>query len=191
LLASDPSWLRTDTMTEAVRSLERAVEALVAARADAYQYKWALHALQLSSQNFMLLTFTFADRGALDRRWWDEWEQAFAGSTPYPEREPRTTFRQIYKQFKRSNPQFQPLANSCGAALHDAIGMRDGFEHMEPKGWSIDVRRIRAAAAAVVRVIRFIVSERKCYPAIAWDSDEARSAVEELVATAEAATATA
>ncbi len=189
VIESNADWLRTDTFTEAVRSLEHATEALEAGCSDAYSLKWAVHALCLSAQNFMLTTFNFADRRALDERWWAQWDQGFEGVDDYPERAPRTRLRDVYQHFKKRNPDFNPVAVKIGRELNDAFGMRDGFEHMPPQGYTIHADRLRVGAQALLRVIRYIVSERDPGPlAPPWEDEQERERVVRCLDRAEAYT---
>ena len=185
---SDVHWLRTDTLTEAVRSLEHAADLLEAGRTDAYQLKWALHALQLGVQNFILCTFDFTDRQTLDTTWSEHWEAGFEKRGPYPDDEPKTRYRDVYMQFKKRNPDFGPIAQEYGVTLKEARAMRNGFEHMPPKGWAIEATMLRIQAAALLRVIRYIISERSIgYPAPSWETDAERDEALATLARAEAA----
>jgi len=82
---SDTHWLRTDALTEAVKSLAHAADLAERGRDDAYYLKWALHALQLAVQNLMLCTFDLTDRQTLDTKWWKQWETGFEKRGPYPD----------------------------------------------------------------------------------------------------------
>lgn len=60
---SDAHWLRTDELTEAVRSLEHAADLLEAGRADAYQLKWpCVRPLASSARQMTAATWGHAPR---------------------------------------------------------------------------------------------------------------------------------
>jgi len=66
--------------------------------------------------------------------------------------------------------------------------MRNGFEHMPPKNWTIEATVLREHAAALLRVIRYIINERSAgYPAPPWESDGERDDALVTVTRAEAA----
>lgn len=171
--ASDAHSLRTDTTTEAIRALEHSVKCLELGRNDAYQLKWAIHALQQSTQQFMFATFDFGDRRSLDGDWWAAWQRAFDSGNAYPDDEPKTNFLDVYKRFKKRNPSFASLASSVGVDFHRGRDVRNAFEHLSPKAWVIGAAQLRSSAGAFLRVIRFIVCERQdAYSRVYWPDDE-------------------
>lgn len=184
-------WLRADELTEGVRSLDHAAELLEKGRADAYQLKWALHALQLALQNFIFTTLDFGDRQMLDKKWWKKWWKKWdLGLRPrakYPENDPRVNFRAIYKYMREKNPNFKKTADPVDSALMDLVDTRNKFEHMNPVGWSIEAALLREDARAALLLIRYLVCEHKDYMPILWPSDEERTAAIQTLERAETA----
>lgn len=149
---SQPIWLRTDEQKEGVRALEICNFHLTWAGQDPLSWKWALVALHVAIQNFVVASMTGpALLGTLKPHIAERWGQANLPSTE-PRAEPVLDyFPELYARMK-AETGYRPSAE-VDRSISRLNEQRNAFIHFTPVGWLIHVNELPALALDGLEVI--------------------------------------
>lgn len=172
---SDSTWLRTNPLTEAVKSLSVARRHLGEGLLDAYELKWAVLAITWSTQAFIISSFSPAQVGSWHppyrkalAAWWDD----PSGSPPYVGDVHLPNFLGLCQKL-RNEKGYDP-SDETWALLEGLNELRDGFVHFKPKARSIEAALLRERCRAALDVIQWVVDH--ALTSATWPSDELEAA---------------
>lgn len=170
---SDSTWLRTDALTEAVRSLGVARRHLAEGLIDAYELKWAVLALTWSTQAFIVRSFSPAQVGSWSpqfaealTRWWDD----PSGDLPDVGRARLPNFLDLCEKLSE-HKGYRP-DDQTWTLLRELNELRGEFVHFKPRARSIEAAYLRERCRAALDVIDWIIEN--VFTGADWPDDKLR-----------------
>lgn len=159
------TWLTTNGIDEAFKSLRMAGSFLAKTQDDRYYWKWMLVALHNSLQGFMACALKGEDGLApMKDRVAQKWLEAKKKGQPLP-REELDTFLNLYKKIKSermlmnaTSIQFIPSGKQ-DYSVRKLNRLRNNFIHFTPKSWSFDVTDLPKTSRDCLQIIKFLVEK--------------------------------
>jgi hypothetical protein len=159
-------YLRTDHWTDAVWSLEAALEFSARLPADEAAWKWLLISVHSAVQGFMAIALEHGNALLVMKdHIMTKWLKAHDAGQPYPEAR-MDYFLSLYEKVKSDavcgyvgSKHFIADANH-DYSMKKLNELRNGFIHFFPQGWSIELKGLPAVCLRSIDVAQFL----------AWDS---------------------
>lgn len=170
---NDSTWLRTDELTEAVRSLSVARRHLAEGLTDAYELKWAVLALTWSTQGFIVCSFSPAQVGSWSPRFAEalaKWREDPSGELPDVGSARLPNFLGLCEKL-RDHKGYRP-DDEAWTLLRELNELRDEFVHFKPRARSIEAAYLRERCRAALDVIDWIIEN--VFTSAEWPDDELR-----------------
>jgi hypothetical protein len=155
-------WIRTNEQEEAVAALGAFARFLPLAKADLFEWRWAILSLHTALQGFMVVAIRdSAGLSPLPDDLAAAWLQAYRCGLPTPE-ERLDKFLNLYKKIKRNNVtalvQGRPFtpAGTQGYSVKLLNRLRNQFVHFLPASWSLEVTGLPHMCLDCLAVIEYL-----------------------------------
>lgn len=159
-MSHPPYVIRTDTITEAYKSLEKVDETLNLVSDDVYQWKWVIIALHNCVQCFMVLALEGANQADVIKDKTKDKRKVAEYLNPQNEWKPELAklddFGSLYEKIKCLDTSSK-LDSSHDIAIDVLSRYRNDFIHFFPKGISIFVECLPRVLQDVMGVICYLL----------------------------------
>lgn len=180
-------YLRTDTQTDVVESIDMVKEMSIAVRDDPQKWKWLIIAIHSAVQGLMVLCLEKGN-GLLTQhpRTAKKWLEAYRSDKDFPDQR-LDFFLSLYKKTKSPDTHryYRESAFDADARNDEAMErlneLRNEFIHYNPKGWSIEIALMVEACLVCLDLIQHLAFKANSF---IWndeiDLEQTKSSVETI-----------
>lgn len=157
------TWLTTNELNEAAKTLKMIQNCLAQAEEDQYHWKWVIIALHNCLQGFMVCALRGEDGlNVLKDRVAQQWLEADQNKLPRSQEE-LDTFLNLYKKIQSDkmliyphSKKFTPRGQS-NRSVRKLNQLRNQFIHFKPKAWFFELNSLPKLARDNKGIIDFLV----------------------------------
>jgi hypothetical protein len=167
-------YIRTDEHVDTLCSLAKAAEFAKAALDRPLEWKWLLIAVHASLQGSFVLVLSRGNHLlTLKPKHAAAWLKAYSTGGPWPDRLDLDYFIELYAKAKSQVISSPPsgMQFSVEKRHNDSMkllnGLRNGFIHFSPQGWSIEAAGLPRLVLDCVEVCRYLLLESG---AVVWSN---------------------
>ncbi len=159
------TWIRTDELTEATKSLDVLYKFLSCVADDSYYWKWCIIAIHNAMQGFMVCALTGSNGlNVLTKDSANAWIAALENGSAYP-KEKLDSFLCLYEKTKGKrmlmfvhSARFIPN-NTQTNSIKIVNSLRNDFTHFTPKGWSLQVNSLPEVFLDCMNYLDFLLNK--------------------------------